>query len=236
MKNKVVFITGGTGGFGLATAKKFSAAGATVIIASVVPEEEMKAAKDAGYCADYVKLDVTSSEQWVAARDYVIGKYGKIDVLANIAGTGVAIKTIEEQSFREIDLALDINLKGTVYGTKVFAPDMIKQKDGIIINFASVCARHCWDGWSVYAAAKAGVLNFTKGTYVDLQPHGVRATCIIPGSCSTGFQKNANIGEVVQSMTPDDIANAVFFAASMPKGAVVEEMTVWATSQVVNPL
>ena len=61
-------------------------------------------------------------------------------------------------------------------------------------------------------AAKAGVLNFTKGLYVELQPYGVRATCIIPASASTGFQKNAGIDEVVQSLTVEDIANAVFYA------------------------
>jgi len=113
---------------------------------------------------------------------------------------------------------------------------MKAQGDGIIINLASVCARHCWGGWSVYAAAKAGVLNFTKGLYVELQPYGVRATCIIPGSVSTGFQSSAGIDEVTQSIRPIDIANAIFYAANQPKGVVVEEMTVWGTSQVVEPM
>jgi len=113
---------------------------------------------------------------------------------------------------------------------------MKTQKDGIIINISSVCARHAWGGWSVYAAAKAGVLNFTKGLYVEMRPHGVRATCIIPAAASTGFQSGAGIGEENQTLTPDDIANAVFYAATQPKGVVVEEMTVWGTSQDVQPL
>ena len=113
---------------------------------------------------------------------------------------------------------------------------MKEQGDGIIINISSVCAKHAWGGWSVYAAAKAGVLNFTKGLYVELRPYGAKATCIIPAAASTGFQENAGIGAVEQTLTPDDIANAVFYAANQPKGVVVEEMTVWGTSQDVQPL
>lgn len=64
----------------------------------------------------------------------------------------------------------------------------------------------------------------------------IQATCIIPASASTGFQKNAGIDEVVQSLTVEDIANAVFYAANQPKGTVIEEMTVWGTAQEVQPL
>ena len=104
------------------------------------------------------------------------------------------------------------------------------------LTISSVCARHCWGGWSVYAAAKAGVLNFTKGLYVELRPFGVRATCVIPGSASTDFQKSSGIGEVEQSMSADDLADAVLYCANQPKGVVIEDMTVWATSQDVQPL
>ena len=121
-------------------------------------------------------------------------------------------------------------------GSKIFGEIMKNQRDGIIINISSVCAKHCWAGWSVYAAAKAGVLNFTKGLYVELRPFGARATCIIPAAASTGFQSEAGIGEENQTLTSDDIDNAVFYAANQPKGVVVEEMTVWGTSQDVQPL
>ena len=87
-----------------------------------------------------------------------------------------------------------------------------------------------------YAAAKAGVLNFTKGLYVELQPYHVRATCIIPAAASTGFQKGVGIDAVEESLSAEDIANAVFYVANQPEGAVVEEMTVWGTSQRVEPL
>ena len=163
-------------------------------------------------------------------------KYGRIDLLVNNAGCGVRITDTVEQTREDIDRSIAINLNGVIYGSSIFGKIMKKQRNGMIINISSVCAKHCWAGWSVYAAAKAGVLNFTKGLYVELQPYGVRATCILPASASTGFQKNADIDGVVQSLHTEDIANAVYYAASQPEGVVVEEMTVWGTSQEVQPL
>lgn len=232
---KTVIITGATSGYGLAAAKKFKENGDTVIIASRNAEKVKNTVAEYGFDDGFV-LDVTDFGKWEELKKYVCDKYGHADILVNNAGCGVRIADVTEQTQETIDSAIAINLNGVIYGSKVFGEIMKNQKDGIIINISSVCARHCWAGWSVYAAAKAGVLNFTKGLYVELQPHGVRATCIIPASASTGFQKNAGIDEVVQSLTVEDIANAVFYAANQPKGTVIEEMTVWGTAQEVQPL
>lgn len=233
--NKTVLITGATSGYGLATAKKFKADGDTVIIASRNAEKVKNVVSQYGF-DDGFAIDVTDYEKWVELKKYVTDKYGRIDVLVNNAGCGVKIADTVEQTQETIDKTIAVNLNSVIYGSKLFGEVMKEQKDGIIINISSVCARHCWAGWSVYASAKAGVLNFTKGLYVELQPYGVRATCIIPAAASTGFQKNAGIDEVVQSLSAEDIANAVFYAANQPKGVVVEEMTVWGTAQEVQPL
>ena len=233
--NKTVLITGATSGYGLATAKKFKADGDTVIIASRNAEKVKNVVSQYGF-DDGFAIEVTDYQKWVELKKYVTDKYGRIDVLVNNAGCGVKIADTVEQTQETIDKTIAVNLNSVIYGSKLFGEVMKEQKDGIIINISSVCARHCWAGWSVYASAKAGVLNFTKGLYVELQPYGVRATCIIPASASTGFQKNAGIDEVVQSLSAEDIANAVFYAANQPKGVVVEEMTVWGTAQEVQPL
>ena len=154
----------------------------------------------------------------------------------NNAGGGLSIVDTVDQKHEDIDAIIKLNLNSVIYGSSVIGGAMKEQRDGIIINISSVCAKHAWRGWSVYAAAKAGVLNFTKGLYVELQPFGVRATCVIPASSSTGFQKNANIAETDDSLLPVDVANAVFYAANQPKSVVVEEMIVWGTSQVCCPL
>ena len=76
----------------------------------------------------------------------------------------------------------------------------------------------------------------SKGLYTELRPHGVRVTCVLPGRASTGFQSNSGIEECEETMTATDIANAVLYCANQPKGVVVEEITVWGTSQDVQPL
>ena len=233
--SKVVIITGATSGFGLEAAKLFKANGDIVIAASRNPQKVKTIINEYGFDDGFV-LDVTDYDAWQELKAYIIGKYGHVDVLVNNAGCGVSIVDTVDQTRDTIDQTIATNLNSVIYGSSVIGDLMKAQGDGIIINLASVCARHCWGGWSVYAAAKAGVLNFTKGLYVELQPYGVRATCIIPGSVSTGFQSSAGIDEVTQSIRPIDIANAIFYAANQPKGVVVEEMTVWGTSQVVEPM
>lgn len=233
--SRIVLITGATSGFGLAAAKKFHENGDTVIIASRNAEKVAATVKAGGF-ADGFCINVADYADWVALRDYVQAKYGRIDVLVNNAGGGVAIVDTVDQTQADIDAAIALNLNSVIYGCKLFGEMMKAQGDGIVINLASVCARHCWGGWSVYAAAKAGVLNFTKGFYVEMQPFGVRTTCVIPASSATGFQSNAGIDNVTQTLCAEDIANAICYAANQPKGVVVEEMTVWGTSQQVQPL
>ena len=232
---RIVVITGATSGYGLAAAKKFKEQGDIVVAASRNEEKVKRIARENGFDLG-VQIDVTKYEDWERLVASVKEKYGRIDVLVNNAGGGVAIVDTTEQTREDIDQSIRLNLNSVIYGSKLFGAMMKEQKDGIIINLSTVCARHCWGGWSVYAAAKAGVLNFTKGLYVEMRPYGVRATCIIPAAASTGFQSGAKIDEVNQTLTAEDIANAVVYAANQPKGVVVEEMTVWGTSQDVQPL
>lgn len=235
MSDKVVIVTGATSGYGLATAKMFHAHGDRVIIASHNAEKVHQTVADCGFSDGYV-MDVTDYDAWLGLKEFVIAKYGRIDVLVNNAGGGISIRETTAQTKETIDRIIALNLNGVIYGSGVIGTVMQRQHDGVIVNVSSVCAKHAWGGWSVYAAAKAGVLSFTKGLYVELQKHGVRATCVVPASASTGFQRAAKLSETNDSLSVDDIASAVYYAATLPKRAVVEEMTVWGTSQVVEPL
>lgn len=232
---KTVIITGGTSGYGLATAKAFKQAGYTVLITSRNEENLKKAQKESG--ADYIfQQDVKSYADWQALKAYAKQTLKEVDVLVNNAGGGVSIQPIENQTKDTIDETLSLNLASVMYAAQVFSPDMKTRGKGTIINVSSVCATHAWANWSVYAAAKAGVLNFTKGLQVELQPYGVRATCVIPASASTGFQSAANIGETNDSLQTEDIAKTILFTAELPDRAIVEDITVWGMSQQIQPL
>ena len=233
--NKTVIITGGTAGYGLATAKAFKKAGYITLITGRDLSRLEKAQKESG--ADFIFVqDVKSYDGWVELKKYADVVLGKLDVLVNNAGGGVAIRPIEEQTKETIDEIIALNLNSVMYASQIFAADMKSRGSGTIINISSVCATHAWANWSVYAAAKAGVLNFTKGLQTELQPFGVRASCVIPASASTNFQSAASIGETNDSLQTDDIASTVLFVAEMPPRAIVEDVTVWGISQAVQPL
>lgn len=233
--SKIVLITGASSGYGKATAKKFVKNGDTVIMASRGKEKLETAFREVGADSMLV-LDVTSPADWENAVKFVTEKYGRIDVLVNNAGGGIAIKEVADQTVEDIDKIILLNLNSVIYGCRAFGETFRKQKTGTVINISSVCARECWPGWSVYAAAKAGVLNFSKGFYLEMQPYNVRVTTVIPSSASTGFQKACGIGETTDLLSVDDIADTVLYVANLPQRAVVEDVTVWGIDKQVNPL
>ncbi len=232
---KRVLITGATSGYGLETAKLFKEKGYTVIIASRNPEKVSACVEKYGFDKGYT-LDVTDYDRWEEVRDEIVKDFGGIDILVNNAGAGISIVDTVDQTKENIDKIIALNLTSAIYGSKIFAPIMKEQKDGVIVNISSICARHQWAAWTVYGCAKAGLLSFSKGLYAELRPYGVRVSCVMPGQASTGFQHNSGIGEVEESLKATDIANAVYYCASQPDKVVIEEVTVWGTSQDVQPL
>lgn len=232
---KRVLITGATNGYGLETAKLFKEKGYTVIIASRNPKKVSDCVEKYGFDKGYT-LDVTDYDRWEEVRDEIVKDFGGIDILVNNAGAGISIVDTVDQTKENIDKIIALNLTSAIYGSKIFAPIMKEQKDGVIVNISSICARHQWAAWTVYGCAKAGLLSFSKGLYAELRPYGVRVSCVMPGQASTGFQHNSGIGEVEESLKATDIANAVYYCASQPDKVVIEEVTVWGTSQDVQPL
>ena len=233
--NRIVLITGASSGYGKATAKAFKDNGDTVIMTARNLDKLEAARKEVGGDLAF-SMDVTKSEEWDNAVEIIKKKYGRLDILVNNAGGGVTIKEVSEFTIDEIDSTIKLNLNSVIYGCRAFADMMKAQKCGTMINISSVCARQCWPTWSVYAAAKAGVLNFSKGMYLEMQPHNVRVTCIVPSSASTGFQSACGIGETTDLLLSEDIAETVLYVANLPQRAVVEDVTVWGIDKQVNPL
>jgi len=113
---------------------------------------------------------------------------------------------------------------------------MKKQRSGTIINVTSACAKQAWPGWSVYAAAKWGALGFSKNLYVDVQPFGVRVTCLIPGAGATDFMKNAGGENLDMKLQAEDVGQTMLDICKLPSHVVIEEVSVWGNDQVVIPL
>lgn len=232
---RIVLITGASSGYGKATAKAFKDKGDTIIMTARNFEKlELARAEVGGDLA--ISMDVTKPEDWEKIVTTIKEKYGRLDILVNNAGGGITIKEVSKFTTEEIDNTIKLNLNSVIYGCRAFADMMKEQKSGTMINISSVCARQCWPTWSVYAAAKAGVLNFSKGMYLEMQPYNVRVSCVVPSSASTGFQSACGIGETTDKLLPEDVAETVLYIANLPQRAVVEDVTVWGIDKEVNPL
>ncbi|MGM9626289.1 MAG: SDR family oxidoreductase [Eubacteriales bacterium] len=234
--NDVILITGGSGGYGKATAARFVKEGASVIITGRNTEALNAAAKETGSIP--FQADATNPSDWAKLRAFVADKFGRIDLLLNNAGGGVAIKPVADQTIADIESSISLNLNSVIYGCREFTPMFTNQKGGTIINVSSVCAKQAWPGWSVYAAAKWGVLGFTKGLATELGPLGVRVTCLVPGAGDTNFDRNANFfgRGSVPDLKAADIADAIYSIYQLPPHVWVEETTIWGIDQVVIPL
>ena len=189
----VVAITGGTGVLGRTIAKYLALNGAKVIILGrkedVGAEIVADIQKDGGKC-EFLKTDVMNQEVVQQNCDYIIGKYGRIDTLRNAAGGNMKGATITpEQTFfdleaKQFQTVLDLNLTGTVIPTQVFLKPMVKQGKGSIINFSSMAAFRPMTRVCGYAAAKAGISNFTAFMATECAKkfgEGIRVNAIAPG-------------------------------------------------------
>jgi NAD(P)-dependent dehydrogenase (short-subunit alcohol dehydrogenase family) len=237
LKNQVVVVTGGASGYGKATARRFHEEGARVIITDIDEPGLEAAAAEIGGVEAYCQ-DVMVPADWQHLFRHVMEKHGRVDVLVNNAGGGISVRDTVDQTIEVADLIIRLNLNSVVYGCVVFGKQMQVQRSGTIINISSTCATEAWPKFSIYAAAKAGVVSLSKGLYTELRPFNVRVTAVIPGAGRTNFSKNAGIAEPVVpfSLTPEDMAEVVLHICQLPQHIEVEEYRFWGTDQEVIPL
>jgi 3-oxoacyl-[acyl-carrier protein] reductase len=213
LNDKVVIVTGGAAGIGRATVEAFDAEGAKVVV------------------WDLPDVDVTKTDAVNAATQAVIEKHGRIDVLVNNAGIlrdsqlvkwkdGEVVSTMDDATF---DAVIDVNLKGVFRCTRAVVPHMIRSGGGAILNASSIVGLYGNFGQTNYAAAKAGVISFTKTWARELGRYGIRVNCVAPGFISTDMVKAMpqRVLDTMASKTPlaklgepIDIANAYVWLAS----------------------
>ena len=193
IKGYVVVITGGTGVLGRAIAKYLAVNGAKVIILGrkeEVGQEIVAEIKAAGGQCEFLKTDVMNQEVVQQNCDYIVEKYGRIDTLLNAAGGNMKGATIApDQNFfdleaKQFQTVLDLNLTGTVIPTQVFLKPMVAQGKGSVINFSSMAAVRPMTRVCGYAAAKAGISNFTAFMATECAKkfgEGIRVNAIAPG-------------------------------------------------------
>ena len=193
IKDNVTVITGGTGVLGRAIAKYLALEGAKVIILGRKEDVGKEIADEIsalGGCCEFMKTDVMDATILQANSDAIMAKYGHIDTLLNAAGGNMKGATITpDQTFFDLDTAqfervLNLNLTGTVIPTQIFLKPMVAQGKGSIINFSSMAAFRPMTRVCGYAAAKAGISNFTAYMATECAKkfgEGIRVNAIAPG-------------------------------------------------------
>lgn len=193
IKDNVVVITGGTGVLGRTIAKYLALEGAKVVILGRKEDVGNAIAQDilaAGGCCEFMKTDVMNAEVVKRNCADIVAKYGRVDTLLNAAGGNMAGATIPpDKTFFDLQVdqfqtVLNLNLTGTVIPTQVFLEPMVKQGKGSIINFSSMAAFRPMTRVAGYAAAKAGISNFTAFMATECAKkfgEGIRVNAIAPG-------------------------------------------------------
>jgi len=238
LEGKIALVTGASGGFGQGIAAALSAAGCVVWITARSKEKLAQAAAETG--AHPIVADVTIAADWDRVVETILKTSGRLDILVNNAGGGVSIAPVADQSDEAIEQSITLNLTSAILGSKRAAQIMKAQKNGTIINISSICANQAWEGWGIYAAAKAGLNQFTRSLYVEMRPDNVRAMVVIPSWGATGFQAGAGLSapdpEIASRMIdPADIGKVVADLCSLPAHLVVPEFTLLPMVQEINP-
>jgi NAD(P)-dependent dehydrogenase (short-subunit alcohol dehydrogenase family) len=199
LTDQVAIVTGGGGGIGRAIALAYAAVGANIVIGDIIPErceETAERVRELGRQALAVPTDVTNTDQVRALIDNASNHFGRIDILVNNAG-GVSPKQFVDQSERSWRRLIDLNLVSMLTATSAAVPIMVRGgRGGSILNVSSIEGSRAAPGYAVYAACKAGMLNFTRTLALELGDHGIRVNAIAPDYVVTPGVRGNHSGPV----------------------------------------
>ena len=219
--NRVVVVTGASSGIGLETSKLFYEAQDKVISLS-------RSGK--GDYGDLVECDISDLDSVNKAIEYIIEKYGHIDVLINNAGMGIS-GAFETQDINDVRKQFDVNLIGSIQMMQAVLPHMRKAKNGRIINVSSVASRVGIPFQSFYSASKSALDTVSFALNAEVKEYGIKITNVLPGDTKTGFTDNRikqeeekadvykdkmvrSVGSMEKDeqngMSPEDIAKTIY--------------------------
>ena len=201
---KAALITGGSSGIGLAVARMLKQEGFALTLASRRREKVEAAASELDAVA--VAADVSEDGDCRRVVDQHHERHGRLDVLVNSAGIGIAGK-IDELPPKHLDLQLDVNLRGLMLVTAAALP-LLRETRGLIVNLASIAGTVAAAHLPVYAASKAAVISFTRSLNAAEEEHGVRATALSPGFVDTPMAQWSGL-ESDEMIQPEDCAEVV---------------------------
>ncbi|WP_225839758.1 glucose 1-dehydrogenase [Streptomyces sp. NK08204] len=220
LQNKVVIVTGGSGGLGAATASCMARAGARVVLTGRDSEEGEKAAARTG--GVFLRHDVTSEDDWRAVVETTVDRYGRVDGLVNNAGID-SWSLIENETLEQFERVLKVNLTGVFLGLRAVIAPMKVAGGGSIVNIGSATGMTGHPMTSGYGASKWGVRGLTKTAAVELGRYRIRVNSVHPGLVHTPMTEahgvrpgegNFPLAPLGRVGVPDEIGEAVSFLIS----------------------
>jgi 3-hydroxy acid dehydrogenase/malonic semialdehyde reductase len=243
-KPGTVFVTGASSGFGAAVARRFAAEGARVIVAARRADRVRDLAGELGPQALPLTLDVRDRAAVATVVDALPPEFAAIDLLVNNAGLALGLNPAQDADLDDWDQMIDTNCKGLVHCTRAILPGMVARGRGHVINLGSVAGTYPYPGGNVYGGTKAFVHQFSLNLRSDLHGTGVRVSCVEPGMADTEFSTVRYSGDTakadavyagMQPLTPDDVAESIYWAATLPQHVNVNTIELMPTAQSFAP-
>lgn len=242
---RVVLVTGATSGFGEAIARRFHAEGDRVILTGRRQERLDRLTGELGERAHAVRLDVRDQAGVAAMLRDLPPEFAAIDVLVNNAGLALGLEPAWRSDPQDWLTMVQTNCIGAMTMIREVLPGMVERGRGHVVNMSSIAATHPYPGGNVYGATKAFLTQLSANLRADLVGHPVRVTDIEPGLSATEFSLVRYKGDAarasdpykgVQPLTPQDIAETVWWAVNLPAHVNINRLEVMPTMQAAGPL
>lgn len=240
----LVLVTGATSGIGLSTARIFAKNGYHLIITGRRSErlDALRKELELEYQVNVRTLcfDIQDPKAVTNALESLSADEKKIDILVNNAGLAAGLSSLQNGSLDHWNSMIDTNIKGLLYMTRGVCQFMIAEGHGHIINIGSIAGKEVYANGNVYCATKHAVDALNKGMRIDLLPHNIKVTAVNPGMVETEFSvvrfdgdeaRAKKVYEGMQPLSPEDIADTVFWVASRPAHININDILIMPTVQ-----
>lgn len=233
LTGQVAVVTGGGRGIGAAIAKRLAGLGAAVVLCgrTMRPlQETAKAIAEDGGRALAVECDVTGAQSVEGAAARIGKELGSVNILVNNAGIGAFSQPLHQMEPAEWDAVLNTNLRGVFYCIRAFAPRMIENGGGHIVNISSLAGKNALPKGAAYAASKWGLNGLSYSVAEELRGHNIRVSVVCPGSVDTELSPHdgKNKSKMLQ---PDDVAHAVAMLVTQAPQSFVSELLIRPTQK-----
>jgi len=230
LKGKIVFVTGASSGIGAATALAFAAEGARLLLAArradKLAEVASAALQRGAEAVHSITLDVRDRKAVERAIGALPAEWAAIDVLVNNAGLSRGLDKLYQGSVEDWEEMIDTNVKGLLYVTRAVVPGMVERGCGHVVNLGSTAGELTYPGGAVYCASKAAERAINDGLRQDVLGTPIRVTSVDPGMVESDFslvrfhgdqERAAKVYKGLKPLTPEDVADAIVWAASRPE-------------------